>query len=36
MVADQPERKIELRPGMEKEFMVYDFNWSFSCFQSWP
>ena len=36
MVADQTERKIELRPGMEKEFMVYDFNWSFSCFQSWP
>lgn len=36
MVADQPERKIELRPGMEKEFMVYDFNWSFSCFESWP
>lgn len=36
MVADQPEQKIELRPGMEQEFMIYDFNWSFSCFESLP
>jgi hypothetical protein len=36
MVADQPEQKIELRPGMEQEFIIYDFNWSFSCFESLP